>query len=137
MSIRATYELFKDAGLRWWDNQGMRLGAAISFYTMLSLAPLVVVVMSIAALIFSRERAQAELADQMRGLGGNAGAEVIKGLLQSASNQPSTGVLATVMGVVLLLIGATGVFVELQDALNTIWGVSRKESSGVWGFLRA
>jgi membrane protein len=137
MTARAVWGLLKDAGFRWWDNQGMRLGAAVAFYSMLSLAPLVVVVMAVAGLIFGREAAQGELVSQMRGLAGDQGAEVIQTLLANAYQEPGAGVLATVLGVAVLLFGAAGVFAELQDGLNTIWSVPPRPSGTIWAMVKA
>src|SRR3954471_15270529 len=120
MTARPVWGLLKDAGLGWWNNQGMRLGAAVAFYSMLSMAPLVVVVMAVAGVIFGRKAAQGELIEQMRGLAGDQAAEVIQTLLANAYQQPSSGVFATALGVGVLLFGAAGVFSELQDGLNTI-----------------
>lgn len=137
MRVRAIWDLLKDAALRWWDNQGMRLAAAVAFYSMLSLAPLVVVVMAVASAVFGREAAQGELVTQMRGLAGEEGARVIESLLASAYQEPGRGIFATALGTVLLVFGATGIFVELQESLNVIWGVKKSAiPSGIWGFVR-
>jgi membrane protein len=137
MTARSVWELLKDTGLRWWDNQGMRLGAAVAFYSMLSLAPLVVVVMAVAGLLFGRKAAQGELVEQMRGLAGDQAAEVIQTLLANAYQQPGAGTFATILGVAVLLFGAAGVFNELQDGLNTIWDVPPRPSAGIWSMIKA
>jgi membrane protein len=137
MTARSVWELLKDTGLRWWDNQGMRLGAAVAFYSMLSLAPLVVVVMAVAGLLFGQKAAQGELVEQMRGLAGDQGAEVIQTLLANAYQQPGTGIFATILGVAVLLFSAAGVFNELQDGLNTIWDVPPRVSGGMWEMIKA
>jgi len=137
MRVRAIWGLLKDTVAHWWNYNGMRLGASVSFYSMLSLSPLVVVVMAVASAIFGRDAAQGELVEQMRGLAGEQAAEVIQTLLAGAYQQKGTGVIATVLGLGLSLFGAMGVFVELRDALNTIWGVKPNPSDGIWAFIRA
>ncbi len=136
MRIRAIWDLLKETGQRWWQDEAPRLGAALAFYTMLSLAPLLVVVTAVAGLVFGREAVQGGLVEQMRGLAGQQGAEVIQMLMANAYRQTGTGILATVVGVIMLLVGATGVFSELQDILNTIWGVKKSATGGLWGAIR-
>jgi membrane protein len=137
MRGRMMWEVLKDSALRWWDNKGMRLAAAVAFYSMLSLAPLVVVVMTIAGAIFGPDAARGELVNQMKGLAGEEAAQVIESLLAHAYYDMGHGIIATALGAGLLLFGAMSIFVELQDALNTIWGVAPPPAAqGVWGFVR-
>jgi membrane protein len=104
---------------------------------MLSLAPLVVVVLAIASAVFGGPAAREELVAQMSGLAGEQAAQAIESLLASAYQETGQGILATTLGVVLLVFSATGVFAELQDALNTIWGVKPPPTvSTLWGFVR-
>jgi membrane protein len=102
----------------------MSMGAAISFYTVFSLAPMLLLVISVAGLVFGREASQGAVIEQMKGLIGEKGGEAVSTMLTSASAVGS-GVVATVVGVVSLVIFSTGAFVELQDDLNIIWKAKR------------
>ena len=122
----------------WSKHKAPRLGAALSFYTLLSIAPLLLVVVWVVALILGREAAQTNVVQQVEYLVGAQGAEAAKSLLQ-VSQKPSEGIAATIFGLATLLFGASGVMIELRDALNIIWDVSTPELTGVkevWGFLK-
>src|ERR1017187_7684837 len=110
-------------------------GAALSFYTLFAIAPLFVIVLAIAGFWFGEEAARRELFGQVSGLVGSEGGEAIQALV-SAAHKPHTGVWATIFAVVTLFIGATGVFVQLQDALNSIWGVRRMPGRGLRNFIK-
>ena len=110
-------------------------GAALSFYTLFAIAPLFVIVLAIAGFWFGEEAARRELFGQVSGLVGSEGGEAIQALV-SAAHKPNTGVWATIFAVVTLFIGATGVFVQLQDALNSIWGVRRMPGRGLHNFIK-
>ncbi len=126
----------KDAGTGWVDHKATRLAAAVAFYTLLSMAPLLVIAVSVAGLVFGDEAAREGLMDQMRGMVGDSGAEVIKTALDKSAEKPKSGIFATVVGVISLLFGASGVFGELQDSMNTVWEVKVKEGRGVWGMVK-
>lgn len=111
------------------SDRAPRLAAALAYYTILSLAPLLVISTAVAALIFGEDAARGEIVAQLRGLIGGAGAEVIQTALQHAY-RPRAGIIATVLGLGALLFGASGVFAELQDALNTVWKVRKKPDAG-------
>jgi membrane protein len=131
---RAIWDLVREAGQKFIEHRAPRLGAALAFYTTLSLAPLLLVVMALVGAIFGQQAAQGEVAHQMKDLIGDEGARAVEAML--ASTQTSGGgTLSMVVGLATLLFAATGVFVELQDALNTIWGVERK-STGIWSLVR-
>jgi membrane protein len=118
-----------------WSNDNVpRLGASLAFYTLLSLAPLLVVVVAIAALAYGKQAAQGQLFWQIRGLMGEEGARTIQGLLQSAY-KPGASALATILGLLTLAIGASSVVVELRGALNTIWHVPSDPNSTLSGIL--
>jgi membrane protein len=104
------------------------MGAALAFYTVFSLAPVLIVAISVAGLAFGQKAAEGELSRQLQGLTGDAGARVIQAVLQSA-NQPALGIIASAFGIGTLLVGASGAFVELQDALNKIWKVQCRPGS--------
>jgi membrane protein len=113
------------------------MGAALSYYTVFSLAPLLVIVVSLAGLVFGTEAVRGEVFGQIAGLMGAEAAKAVQDMLASVS-KPSTGALGTVVGTVVLLIGATTVFGELQDALDRIWRAPvRQKTSGLWALVRA
>jgi membrane protein len=113
------------------------MGAALAYYTMFSIAPLLLIVISIAGLAFGQDAARGEILLELRGMMGEDGARAVEGLLQSV-NKPAQSTIATVVGGVVLLIGATSVFGELQSALDRIWRApARQKTSGVWNLLRS
>lgn len=129
------WSMTKAAVSSWLDDFAPSMGAALSYYTLFSLAPMLIIVIAVAGLIFGQEAAQGEIVAQLRGLMGNEGALAVQGLLKSVS-QPGKGAIATVIGVVTLLIGATAVFAELQSALDRIWHVpATKKESGLWNLI--
>jgi membrane protein len=134
-SLKSSFELVKQAASEWIDRDVSRLGAALAFYTLFAIAPLFVIVLAIAGLWFGEEAARRELFSQVSGLVGSEGGEAIQALV-SAANRPKTGAWATVIAVATLFVGATGVFIQLQDALNSIWGVRRKPGRGLRNFIR-
>jgi membrane protein len=127
--------LLKETGNAWIDDNAPRLGASLAFYTLLSLAPILIVVVAVAALAFGQKAAQGQLIWEIQNLVGTEGARAIQGLIQSAS-KPATGTTATVLGVLTLVLGASAVVVELRDALNTIWHVPAATFSSLRTFLR-
>ncbi|MGA3238853.1 MAG: YihY/virulence factor BrkB family protein [Bryobacteraceae bacterium] len=114
--------LLKETVNAWVDDNAPRLGASLAFYTMLSLAPLLVVVVAVAALAFGQKAAQGQLVWEIQDLVGTEGARAIQSLIQSAY-KPATGAVPTVLGVLTLAFGASAAVAELRDALNTIWHV--------------
>lgn len=132
---RAAYETARDAVKQFLADKAPRLGAALAFYTTLSLSPLLLVVIAIAGLVLDQAAAQARVVDQIRDLVGADGAKAVEAMLASASS-PHGGALAIAVGVAVLVVGATGVFAQLQDALNTIWGVEPKTHSGFRAMLQ-
>ena len=120
-------DLFRQAGAAWLDDDAPTLGAALAFYTLFSLAPVLIVAVSVAGFAFGEKAAQGEIVRQFQGLMGMQGASAIEAILQS-TNRPGLGVLATALGLVAILIGASGAFNELQDALNIIWKVNSTKS---------
>ena len=129
------WRLMKDAASDWSRDRAPRLGAALAYYTVFSLVPFLVVVIGVIGLVFGEVAAQSAILSQIAELVGEQTAAAIKDMIQRA-NQPSTGLFATAVAVATLLIGASGVFGQLQDALNTVWGVEPKEGRGVWGFIK-
>ena len=119
----------------WKEDNCLSMGAALAFYSLLSLAPLVVLIITVAGLAIGRDEAQLLLLTQASGLLGDTGAEGIKVVLENASSQEE-GILQTVISAFMLLIGATTVFGELQDDLNRIWKCEAPKASGIWGQVR-
>src|SRR6185295_15278468 len=133
LNFKEILALLKETVSEWSDDKAPRLGASVAFYTLLSLAPLVIVIFAIAALGYGRAAAEGQLYWQARELIGPAGATVVQGIVKSAY-KPGTGLLATLFGLVTLALGASSVVVELTDALNTIW--KAPISPGATGFSR-
>ena len=130
------WQLVKGAGEAWIDDYAPSMGAALAYYTVFSLAPLLLMVISIAGLVFGQEAARGEIFGQLAGLMGADTAKAVEGVLASL-NQPAHGITGTTLGVALLLIGATSVFGELQDARDRIWRAPvRERSAGWWNLLR-
>ena len=135
--LAKTFKLFKQTASEWVEDKCPQLGAALAYYTVFSLAPLMLVLLAVFGLIFGgSEHAREVILKQLGYFVDASSVEVIKGIASNAS-KPSKGIAATVVGVVIALFGASGVFGQLQDALNTIWGVKPKPGAGIWGFLRA
>ncbi len=130
-STRAWWRLVADTVAAWSDDYASSMGAAIAFYTVFSIAPLLVIVTAIAGFLFGSEAVHGELYGQLRGLIGENGAEAIQALVKSVS-EPAKGTFALLIGVVIMIIGATGVFSELQSALDRIWEVPKRERSSTW-----
>jgi len=136
MFWRNTWDLTKQTVTEFVDDKAPRLGAAMAFYTALSLAPLLLLVIGIAGLAYGEQAARGEIAHQIAGLVGQEEAEVVQTML-ARSASTSGGVLATVIGAVTLLVGATGLFKELQDSLDAVWNVRPDQTpAGFWAMLK-
>ena len=120
----------------WIDDDAASLGAALAYYTLFSLAPLLLIVISVAGMVFGADAARGQIVGQLQGLMGPTGAAAVQGLLESV-NHPAGGVLATAVGVLLMLLGATTVFAELQNTLDRIWRAPARPAGGLWSLLRA
>ncbi len=128
--------LIKTTVNSWIDDYAPSMGAALSFYTLFSIAPLLLIVVAIIGLILGAETARAEIVGQLQALMGKESATTIQALLQNV-NKPTEGILSSIVGFVLLLIGATSVFGELQNALDRIWRApERVQSAGIWNLIR-
>jgi membrane protein len=129
--------LCRQAVEAWIEDYAPSMGAALAYYTLFSIAPLLLIVIGVAGLVFGPDAARGEIFGQLRGLMGDEGAAAVERLLQSA-DKPGGGTIATVTGVLMLLLGATTVFGELQNALDRIWRApARKKASGWWNLLRS
>ena len=136
MKKKSLTQVAKDSVTQWIDDQPFQLAAALSYYTLFSVAPLMIIVIAIAGLAFGREAAQNQIFETLQGMIGQESARAIQEMIQSASNQPKTGIVSTVVGIIALVFGAGGVIGQLQTSLNTIWGVMPKPGQGIWGFVR-
>jgi len=127
--------MLKDSVRAWLADYAPSMGAALSYYTIFSIAPLLVIVIAIAGLAFGEKAASGAIFEQMRGMVGDSGAIAIQGLVASAS-KPATSIFAAVTGIITLVLGATTVLGELQTALDRIWRAPPAEPKGWWRLLR-
>src|SRR5437667_8662203 len=111
------------------EDKASQLGAALAFYSILSLAPLLVIAIAIAGFVFGEQAARGEIEGQIQQMVGTQGAEAIQTMLAHA-HRPEEGLIATTLGVIMLLVGASGVFNQLRDSLNTIWGIEPSAEGG-------
>lgn len=135
MQAKQIWSLLKRTGEDWVEDKAARLAAALAYYTVLSLAPLLVVAVSVAGLVFGEDAARGQITAQIQGFVGPEAGEAIQSILAHAK-KPSAGIIGTIAGGAVLLFGASGVFGELQESLNTIWEVQPKPGRGVWGLIR-
>lgn len=136
LSVASVAGMFKEAASDWVEDKATQQGAALAFYSVLSIAPLLIISLSVAAMVFDEQAARGQLVSEMGGLVGSEGAEAAETMLDSA-DQPEQGTFAAVVGIVMLLFGASGVFGQLQDSLNTIWEVRPKPGGGMWQLIRS
>ena len=134
----SAFGLLDQTGQEWLQDKAPQLGAALAYYTVFSLAPLILVLLAIVGVLFRDDPAGArdKITQQMSYFLDPSAVQVVQNIAQTAS-QPGKSTIATIIGIALALFGASGVFGQLQDALNTIWGVKAKPGLGIWGFLRA
>jgi membrane protein len=128
--------LLKQTVIEWIEDKVPRLGAALAFYSMLSLGPLLLLALAAAGLIFGHEAAQGKIVDQIQGMIGPDGARAIQDMIADSAEKKDAGIVATAIGLGTLLIAASGVFGQLQDAMNTIWEVKPKKGRGIRGFIQ-
>lgn len=134
--LRYLDRLVREAAAAWYNDNAPSMGAAIAFYMVFSIAPLLIIAIAISGLFFGAEAAQGQVFAQLRDLVGPDGAAALEAIVRSAS-QPAEGVVATVTGVAIMVVGATGVFAELQNAMDQIWRVSgHQQPSGFWYAVR-
>lgn len=136
MVARALFDLCKQSFVSWRADYAPSMGAALAYYTVFSVAPLLLIVISVVGLVFGRDEARGEIFEQLSGLMGAEGARAIQIMLE-ALNKPRQGIVATVIGVALLIVGATTVFGELQDAFDRIWRApARQDVNGLIDLMR-
>ena len=137
MNLKQFFQLVKKSVFAWIDDYAPSMGAAISYYTVFSIAPLMIIVIAVAGFVWGREAVQGEIIGQLSGLIGQEGATGIQALIESA-DKPAKGIVATVISIGVLVVGATTVFAELQSALDRIWKAPQaQQMSGVWATLRS
>jgi membrane protein len=129
------YSVLTDSVKAWIDHRGASKGAALAFYTLFSMTPILVLAIAIAGHFFGAEAAQGEIIAELQRLVGPNGAQAIQALLAAARN-PASGLVAAVVSSVLLLVGATSVFAELKDSLDELWGIEQPLQSGIMPFIR-
>jgi membrane protein len=136
MSPNQVWRSLKDAFQEWNEDNASRLAAALAYYTVFSIAPLLILVIAIAGLFFDSAEVRQQLIGQMQSLVGDSGAEFLQTALDNA-NRPggNSGWFASVVSVALLIVGATGVLAQLQTSLNIVWNVKTRPDLGIWGFI--
>ena len=130
------WALLRDAATRWINHKAARLGAALAYYSVFSIGPLMLIAVGVAGLFFGEEAVRGQVSAQLTGMLGESGAKAVETMLAGAS-QRQEGIVATAIGIVTLLLGATGVVVQLKDALNAVWEAEARAGSGIWGFVRS
>jgi membrane protein len=133
--VRAVWSVIKETASDWKEDNASGLAAALAYYTLLSIAPLVVLAVAIAGLAFGEEAARGQISDQISTVVGAQAGESIESIASNA-HAPSAGVFSSIIGVIVLLFGASGVFGELQTSLNTIWEVEPKPGRGILGVIK-
>jgi membrane protein len=133
--LKNAWQLLKDIVLVWSGGNATSMGAAVAFYTIFALAPLFILVLALAGFVFGEQAAHRELFGQISSLVGQTGGKAIQSVLASV-DRPKANTLATIIALITLFIGASGVFIQLQDSLNAIWNVRRKPGRGLRNFIR-
>jgi membrane protein len=129
------YGLFKETLREFGEDKAPRLGAALAYYTIFSIGPLLLIAVSMAGLFLGQEAAQGRISDELSKVFGSQMAEATEKVVQAAA-KPKSGRIATIVGILTLILGASGVFGQLKDALNTIWNVEKKKAGGIIGFIK-
>jgi len=129
------WPLISRAGAQWLSHKDARLGAALAYYSVFSIGPLIVIAIAVAGLLFGQDAVRGEVTDTLKGVLGDTGAQAINTMLVDAS-KPREGILATAIGLGALVFAAVGVVVQLKDALNTVWEVKTESGGGIWTFVR-
>jgi membrane protein len=130
------WDFLKKTIYGWIDDEPFALAAALSYYTLFSLAPLLTIAIAIAGFFFGEEAAQNQVVATSQGLVGQESAQAIQEMVRKAGEKPTAGVISTVFGIIALLFGAGGVVGQLQTSLNQVWDVAPKPGQGIWGFIR-
>jgi len=131
----AAWQILKDTASGWDEDNVARLAASLAYYTLLSVAPLIILAVAVAGLAFGEDAAREHIPGELAGVVGAGAATAIQSIAKNA-HTPSTGALSIAIGILVLLFGASGVFGELQSALNTVWQVAPKPGRGIWGVIK-
>ena len=135
IKIKSTFKLLQEAFKEWQEDKVSLLAAALAYYTVFSITPLLVIAIAIAVAVIGQDTARVENYEQITQLVGSQGAQAIEMALANA-DRPQFSSIASIISIVILLIGASGVFAQLQEALNTVWDVKTKPNGGIWEFIR-
>jgi membrane protein len=125
----------KEAAENWSSHKDSRQGAALAYYSVFSLGPIIVIAIAVAGFFFGREAVNGQVASSIKDMLGNTGAQAVQAMLADAA-RPREGLLATMLGLTALIFAAIGVVVQLKDALNTVWEVGETPGHGLWHFIR-
>jgi len=136
MKLKPAWKLLKTIFIKWLEDDPFQSAAALSYYTLFSLAPLLIISIAVAGFFFGREAAQNQIVSTIQGLIGQESAQAVQAMIQNASQRPKTGMISTLFGGIILLFGAGGVVGQLQTSLNLIWGVKAQSDSGLRDFIR-
>jgi membrane protein len=135
--VKKAWRLLKETFTEWNEDKASQMAAALAYYTVFSLAPLLIIVIAVAGFFFGEEAARGEIVGQMRGLVGTDGAAVIQTALENAHRPGSdSGLIASLISIAVLIFGASGVFVQLQESLNEIWDVDPEVQQGIGNMVR-
>lgn len=133
---KAIYALLKSTYQQWSRHKVPRMGAALAYYTIFSLAPTLVIAISVAGLVFGDNAVQGQIVEQIQGIMGHDAARAVQTMVVSAHKNASQA-LAGIIGIIVMFVGASSLFVEMQDGLNEIWGVDTTKRSGIWNLLKS
>ena len=135
MRIKPVYAVLKDAARGIANDRVAMMGAALAYYTLFSIAPLLVIALGVVGMVFG-DTGDAQIFDAIGGMMGENGAMAIRGMVRGAVENPHGGMIAALIGFLTLVVGASGIFLQLQDSLNMIWKVVKKPGAGVWPFVK-
>ncbi|MBV8689719.1 MAG: YihY/virulence factor BrkB family protein [Candidatus Eremiobacteraeota bacterium] len=135
MKVRDVGALLKATFQQWGEHKSPRLAAALAYYTVFAIAPLLIIVIAIAGLVFGHDAAARQILGQIGTLTGHGTQSQLSSMI-SAASRPKTGIIASILGVITLILAASGVVLQLQDALDVIWDVEEQKSGGLWQTIR-
>src|ERR1700686_345828 len=130
------WTVVKEAAANWSSHKDSRQGAALAYYSVFSLGPIIVIAIAVAGFFFGREAVSGQVAASIKDMGGGTGGKDVQGMVVDAA-RPREGIIATLLGIGALLFAAIGVVVQLKDALNTVWEVDETPGHGIWHFMRS
>ncbi|HMS33924.1 MAG TPA: YihY/virulence factor BrkB family protein [Ignavibacteria bacterium] len=135
IKLRDLKSIAYETYMQFLDDKGFKMAAALSYYAAFSIGPLLIIVITVVGIFFGEEAARGEISGQISYITGKEGAEIIETIIKGASNK-TTGIIAGALSILFVILGSVGVFVELQESLNIIWGVESKPGRGIWGFVK-